>query len=89
MLNTIWPVFIIISITFAITTGNVPKINDAIFSSAKNTIELCITLLGTICLWNRYYADCFTNKNIKCFKKIDKSYYEKAFSRYKKGRQGL
>lgn len=69
MLNIIWPVFIVISIAFAIVTGNVFKINDAIFSSTKDTVELCITLLGTICLWNRYYASCITNKNIDIFKK--------------------
>ena len=40
MLNKIWPFFIIISFIYAI------------FSSAEQTVDLCLTLLGTICLWN-------------------------------------
>lgn len=52
MLNKIWPFFIIISFAFAIYSGNISNINSAIFSSAEQTIELCLTLLGTLCLWN-------------------------------------
>lgn len=52
MLNSIWPMFIIISIAFAITTGNVEKINSTIFESTSSAVELSITLLGTICLWS-------------------------------------
>lgn len=52
MLNKIWPFFIIISIVYAIYTGNISNINTAIFSSAEQTVTLCITLLGTLCLWN-------------------------------------
>lgn len=52
MLNKIWPFFIIISIVYAIYTGNISNINTAIFSSAEQTVSLCFTLLGTLCLWN-------------------------------------
>ena len=52
MLNKIWPFFIIISIVYAIYSGNIFDINNSIFSSAEKTIELCLSLLGTICLWN-------------------------------------
>ena len=52
MLNTIWPLFIIISFVFSIYSGNILNINNAIFDSANETIQLCLTLLGTICLWN-------------------------------------
>lgn len=52
MLNKIWPFFIIISFIFAIYTGNISNVNNAIFSSAEQTVELCLTLLGTLCLWN-------------------------------------
>ena len=51
MLNKIWPFFIIISFAFAIYSGNISNINSAIFSSAEQTVELCLTLLGTLCLW--------------------------------------
>ena len=52
ILNKIWPFFIIISFAFAIYSGNISNINSAIFSSAEQTVELCLTLLGTLCLWN-------------------------------------
>ena len=52
MLNKIWPFFIIISFIYAIYSGNIFNINDAIFKSADQTVELCLTMFGTICLWN-------------------------------------
>lgn len=52
MLNTIWPIFIIISSIYAILTGNIDKVNNSIFESTASAVELSITFLGTICLWN-------------------------------------
>ena len=52
MLNIIWPVFIIISFVYALATGKVNEVNNGIFESAKSAVELSITFLGTICLWN-------------------------------------
>ena len=52
MLNKIWPFFIIVAFAFAIYTGNISNVNTAIFSSAEQTVSLCITLLGTMWLWN-------------------------------------
>lgn len=52
MLNKIWPVFIIISFSYAIFSGNIDKLNNSIFQSTEDAINLCINLLGTICLWN-------------------------------------
>lgn len=52
MLNKIWPVFIIISFIYSIYSGKISNFNNAIFSSAEQTVSLCITFLGTICLWN-------------------------------------
>lgn len=52
MLNIVWPIFIIISISFAIFSGNLEKLNSSIFESIDNAINLSISLLGTMCLWN-------------------------------------
>lgn len=52
MLNIIWPIFIIISFIYAIFSGNVDKINNSIFDSAKSAVELTITFFGTVCMWN-------------------------------------
>ncbi len=51
MLNYIWPIFILISIMYAVVVGNVESINNGIFDSCKNAVELTITFLGTVCLW--------------------------------------
>lgn len=52
MLNIVWPIFIIISFSYAIFFGNLNLLNVEIFSSLENAIKLSINLLGTICLWN-------------------------------------
>lgn len=52
MLNIVWPFFIIISIIFAILSGNIKELNSSIFESTEIAVNLCITLLGTMCLWN-------------------------------------
>ena len=51
MMNYIWPIFIICSIIYAILVGNIDVINNNIFDSCKNAVELSITFLGTVCLW--------------------------------------
>ena len=52
MLNIMWPLFIIISFVFGILTGKTNEINNGIFESVSDAVELSITFLGTICLWN-------------------------------------
>ncbi len=52
MLNKIWPIFIIISFIYGIFTGNVEQMNQSIFDSTASAVQLSITFLGTICLWN-------------------------------------
>lgn len=52
MLNRIWPIFIIISFSYAIFFGNLEALNTSIFESTNNAISLSISLLGTMCLWN-------------------------------------
>lgn len=52
MLNKIWPIFIIISIIYAFISGNVESLNNSIFDSLKDAVNISITFLGTICMWN-------------------------------------
>lgn len=52
MLNTIWPIFILLSFSYAIFSGNLEQLNSSIFQSTNDAIKLSIELLGTICLWN-------------------------------------
>ena len=52
MLNKIWPVFIIISIIYGFIYGKIEDVNNAVFNSASEAVNLTITFFGTICLWN-------------------------------------
>lgn len=52
MLNLLWPIFLIVSIIYAIGTGNAEQLNSGIFDSVKEAVDLSITFLGTMCLWN-------------------------------------
>ena len=52
MLNKIWPIFIIISFSYAILCSKLDSLNSAIFESTSDAVSLSISLLGTICLWN-------------------------------------
>ncbi len=87
MLNTIWPIFIIISFVYAIFSGRVSEINDAIFTSAKDAVDLCITLFGTICLWNGIMQIASNTKIIEVLKKIVNPIMKILFPKIKKETQ--
>lgn len=52
MLNILWPIFIIISIIYAILSGNIENLNNSIFDSTESAVNLTLTLLGMTCLWS-------------------------------------
>ena len=52
MLNIIWPLFIIISFIYAFFSGNIENVSNGIFTSLTEVVNLCLTFLGTMCLWN-------------------------------------
>ena len=52
MLNILWPIFIILSIVYAIFSGNIENLNSSIFESAESAVNLSLTLLGMTCLWS-------------------------------------
>ena len=52
MLNLIWPIFIIISYIYAVLSGTIENVNNAVFEYTETAVKLTLTLLGTMCLWN-------------------------------------
>ena len=52
MLNIIWPAFIIISVIYALISGNIENVSNGFFDSANSAVQLTLTFFGTICLWN-------------------------------------
>ena len=63
MLNLVWPIFIIISFSYAIFSGNLQNLNSSIFDSMESAVNLSITMLGTMCLWSGI-INVATNTNI-------------------------
>ena len=70
MLNIIWPIFIIISIIYAIISGNLKILNLAITSSTESVVSLTLTLIGTTCLWSGLIEIASNTNIINYLKKI-------------------
>jgi len=51
MLNYIWAVMILVGIVYAVLTGNIGSVTDAILDSAGEGISLCITMAGVVAFW--------------------------------------
>ena len=51
MLNILWPIFILLSVIYAMISGKIEDLNTGIFDSLSSAVELFITFLGTISLW--------------------------------------
>lgn len=52
MLNILWPIFIIISIIYAVISCNLENLNNSIFESIESAVNLTCTLIGMTCLWS-------------------------------------
>mgnify|MGYP000597405838 FL=1 len=52
MLNIIWPLFIVISFIYAFFSGYIEQVSNGIFESLTDVVNLSLTFLGTMCLWN-------------------------------------
>lgn len=52
MMNYIWSAIIIFSLIAGIRFGKTGELTNAIIKSGNSAVDLCITLLGTFCLWN-------------------------------------
>lgn len=52
MMNYVWAILILIAIVFAIATGKGSEIGSALLNSGETSINLLLTLAGTISLWS-------------------------------------
>lgn len=84
MLNIVWPFFIIISIIFAVLSGNIKELNNSIFESTNLAVNLCITLVGTMCLWNGIMQIASKTSAIKKITKILKPIMKILFPKLEK-----
>lgn len=51
MMNYIWAGMIVFSFVCACFSGNMQNLSDAVLVGASNAIEICVSLLGMLCLW--------------------------------------
>lgn len=79
MLNILWPVFIIISIAYAIFSGNIDNLNNSIFESTESAVNLTLTLLGMTCLWSGIMEVASKTQIIEFLSKILKPIIKKLF----------
>lgn len=70
MLNLLWPIFIIISIIYAIFSGNIENLNNSIFTSTESAVNLILTLIGMTCLWSGIMEIASRTKVIEYLKNI-------------------
>ena len=83
MLNTIWPLFLIISFVYAIIVGRAEEVNNAIFTSTKDAVELTLNLLGTMCLWNGIMQIASNTSIVSKLTKFLKPFIKKLFPEIK------
>lgn len=51
MLNYIWAIMIAVGILYGAFTGNIEAVSNAALDSAKEAVDLCITMIGIMGLW--------------------------------------
>lgn len=83
MLNILWPIFIIISIIYAIFSGNLDALNKSIFESTESAVNLTLTLLGTTCLWSGIMEIASKTNVIEYLSKILKPIVKRLFPNMK------
>ncbi|HEX2945109.1 MAG TPA: nucleoside recognition domain-containing protein [Clostridia bacterium] len=52
MLNYIWAGMLLVGFAVGILSGRLNEVTQAAFTSAGNAVQLCIGLLGIMCLWS-------------------------------------
>ena len=72
MLNTLWPILLIISFVYGILSGRADAVNQSIFDSASSAVELSVRLLRNDMFMEWNNANCIKNepyeKNYNYFK---------------------
>ena len=52
MLNIIFSIMIILSVLYAVSTGNADKVTETAIISVKDTLSLSVTILSSMCVFN-------------------------------------
>lgn len=52
MMKWVMAVMITLAVIFGMVTGDIDKVSEAFLSECASAVELCISLIGIICLWS-------------------------------------
>ena len=52
MISYLWVLFLVCSLVFGLLTGRMDQVTAAATQGAANAVELCVSLLGVMCLWS-------------------------------------
>lgn len=84
MLNTIWPIFVLLSFSYAIFSGNLEQLNSSIFQSTSDAIKLSMELLRDNMFMEWNHANCKQNHDYQQINKFIVSCYKGIISRNEK-----
>lgn len=79
MLNKIWPVMIIISVIFGFFNGRIAEVNNSIFVSFEDTINMGMSFLGVMCFWSGMIKILKNTKILGRIQKVLNPFIEKFF----------
>lgn len=79
MLNKIWPIMVIISVIFGFFNGRIDEVNNSIFVSFEDTINMGMSFLGVMCFWSGMIKILKNTKILEKIQKILKPFIERFF----------
>lgn len=56
MLNYLWAFMLLIGLLYGACNGTITEVNEALLSSAKDAVTLCISMLGIMAFWTGLMA---------------------------------
>lgn len=89
MINKIWAFFIILSIIFALFTGNIEVINKEILTSSKTAFDMVINLFPVMALWLGIMKIASTSGLLEKFSKLISPLLSKLFPEIPKNHESL
>lgn len=52
MLDYLWAGMILVGICYGAVTGNISEVGEGVLESAKEAVELCVSMLGAVVFWS-------------------------------------
>ncbi|HZK28195.1 MAG TPA: nucleoside recognition domain-containing protein [Thermoclostridium sp.] len=80
MLNYIWVGMILIGFVWGLVTGRLENVTEAVISSSEEGVQLCIVLLGVMCLWSGLMKIAQKSGLIKYITRITKDFFAGLFT---------